>query len=177
MAYKSGTKKERARQRALYKRRRGRLLTPQEKSLKNSLSKGAPVHEAITVAFPEITTPAQAKKKLKELEKNPFVSQDIKTSQEIYTRAIEEAAGENAENFIANEEIGIINTNKAGGIKYRHKSQKTLDSIKQSIGLTVERTESKNLHLHLGTIKDEEEKEDLLRALKKTPIENKNPDS
>ena len=169
--------KRRARERATIRRRRGRLLTPEEHSLKKSLGMGSPVHEAIATAYPGITTPAQAKKKLKELEKNPFVSQDIKTSQGRYTKAIEEAAGEQAESFIANEEVGIIATNKAGGIEYRHKNQKTLDSIKQSIGLTVERTEGKNLHLHLNVIKSEKERKALLRALEKRPIADENPDS
>ncbi len=165
------------RRRTAYRKRRGRLLTPEEHSIKRSLGAGLPVHEAIATAYPDITTPAQAKKKLRELEKNPFVNEDIKTSQEIYIKAIEVATGQNAENFIATEEVGIIATNKAGGIEYRHKNQKTLDSIKQSIGLTVERTEGKKLHVHLSVIASEEEKRDLLKALEASPIANENPDS
>ena len=73
-----------------YRRKKNRLLRPQMVSFKESLAKGAPVHQAIATAFPEVVTQKQAEIKLKQLKNNPLVSEEIKVSQEEYTKRLQE---------------------------------------------------------------------------------------
>ena len=167
-----------AKQRAFWRQRnharRDRLHTPKERAFKISLAKGAPVHQALAVAYPELKTARQAGKKLEELKRNPLLSNDIKVSQVEYTKRLQEKIGEHPLDFIVQEEIDIVKAFKRAPIRHRAKAQPTLDSMKRSIGLDKADTGGKHIHLHLNTIKSEEERKDLLRILGAQKIENAN---
>ena len=168
---------QRAIWRKRYRRKKDRLLGPQATSFKKSLAKGAPVHQAIATAFPEVVTQRQAEIKLEQLKKNPLVSEDIKISQIEYTKRLQEKIGRNPLDFIAEEEVNIVKAFKGAPTRHRAKAQPTLDSMKRSIGLDKADTGGKHLHLHLNTIKSEEERKDLLRILGAQKIDNENLDT
>jgi len=160
-----------------YRRKKNRLLRPQMVSFKKSLAKGAPVHQAIATAFPEVVTQKQAEIKLKQLKNNPLVSEDIKISQIEYTKKLQKKIGEHPLDFIAQEEVDIVTAFKGAPLRHRAKAQPTIDSMKRSIGLDKAESGGKHLHLHLNTIKSEEEKEDLLRILGAQKIDNESSDT
>lgn len=177
MVNRKSTKSQRAIWRKRNRARTDRLHTPKEISFKKSLARGAPVHQALAVAFPEVVTAKQAGKKLEELKKNPLLSEDIKVSQSEYTKRLQEKIGKHPLDFIAQEEVDIVNAFKVAPIRHRAKAQPTLDSMKRSIGLDKADTGGKHIHLHLSTIKSEEERKDLLRILGAQKIDNQSLDT
>lgn len=177
MVKRKHTEKQRAIWRKQHRRRKDRLHTPKEIAFKASLARGAPVHQAVGVAFPEIKSAKKAGEKLEELKRNPLLSNDIKVSQVEYTRKLQEKIGEHPLDFIAEEEVNIVKAFKVAPIRHRAKAQPTLDSMKRSIGLDKADTGGKHLHLHLSTIKSEEERKDLLRILGGQKIDNESPDT
>lgn len=175
MARTRTQEEKRAVWRKRYYKRRQKLLTPEQNRFQKSLANGAPIHQALSVAYPEITTQKQAERKLEKLKKNPLISTQIIISQAQYTERLQEIIGKHPLDFIAKEEVDIVKSYRDAPLKHRAKSQPTIDSMKRSMGLDVKKTEGKHLHVHLNAIKSEEEKKDLMRILEAQKIEDASP--